>query len=106
MGYLLGRPYWGRGLATEAARVSVQYGFESLGVETIVAIVHPDNVASQRVIEKLGMSFTEEAHYFGMDCYDYSLNRSRFVEDARSWTGEGQREAPGPGHGEAMEAGR
>jgi ribosomal-protein-alanine N-acetyltransferase len=76
VGYLLGRPFWGRGLATEAAQASVRHGFEVLGLETIVAIVHPENIASQRVIEKLGMSFTGQAHYFGMPCYHYTLERT------------------------------
>jgi RimJ/RimL family protein N-acetyltransferase len=76
VGYLLDRPFWGQGLATEAARVGLQYGFEDSGLETIVAIVHPENVGSQRVIEKLGMSFTGRAHYFGMDCYRYSMRHA------------------------------
>jgi RimJ/RimL family protein N-acetyltransferase len=73
VGYLLGKPFWGQGLATEGAQASLQYGFEDLGLETVVAIVHPENVASQRVIEKLGMSFTSQAHYFGMPCYHYAI---------------------------------
>jgi RimJ/RimL family protein N-acetyltransferase len=75
VGYLLDQAFWGRGLATEAAKACLQYGFENLNVKTIVAIVHPENVASQRVIEKLGMSFVDQAHYFGMDCYRYSVER-------------------------------
>lgn len=75
VGYLLGQPFWGQGLATEAAQACVQYGFEQLGLETIVGIVHPENVASQRVIEKLGLSFVDRTRYFGMDCYHYRMER-------------------------------
>jgi RimJ/RimL family protein N-acetyltransferase len=82
VGYLLGKAFWGKGLATEAARTCLQYGFENLEVETIVAIVHPENVASQRVIEKLGMAFVEQARYFGMDCYRYSIERPSFAPAA------------------------
>ena len=78
VGFLLSKAYWGQGLATEAAQASLQYGFERLGLETIVAIVHPQNIASQRVIEKLGMSFTNEAHYFGMAVYRYQIDSSSF----------------------------
>lgn len=74
--YLLGKPFWGRGLATEAARASLRYGFEHLEIETIVGIVHPDNLASRRVLEKVGLSFVERAHYFGMDVLRYTLDRS------------------------------
>ncbi len=76
--YLLSRAYWRQGLATEAARASLRFGFEELKLETIIALVHPENRASRGVIEKLAMSFVDQAHYFGMDLYRYSL-------DASSW---------------------
>jgi ribosomal-protein-alanine N-acetyltransferase len=76
--YLLGKAFWGKGLATEAAQASLQFGFENFELESIVAIVHPENIASQRVIEKLGMSFVDRTHYFGMDCYRYTIDRSSF----------------------------
>jgi ribosomal-protein-alanine N-acetyltransferase len=75
VGYLLGKPFWGQGLATEGARASLSFGFDDLGLGTIVAIVHPENVASQRVIEKLNMTLTGQAHYFGMACYRYAIAR-------------------------------
>lgn len=78
VGYLLSKAFWGKGLATEAAQVCVQYGFENFPFESIVAIVHPENIASQRVIEKLGMSFIDRSHYFGMDCYRYAIERPAF----------------------------
>jgi RimJ/RimL family protein N-acetyltransferase len=81
--YLLGQAFWGKGLATEAARACVQYGFENVGLESIVGIVHPENIASQRVIEKLGMSFVDQSTYFGMECYRYSMDRSSF--DPEAW---------------------
>jgi len=77
--YLLDKAFWGKGLATEAAQASLQYGFQELELECIIAIVHPDNMASQRVIAKLGMSFVDQAHYFGMDCYRYSLELSSYA---------------------------
>jgi ribosomal-protein-alanine N-acetyltransferase len=75
VGYLLGKQFWGKGYATEGARVGLDYGFKTLKLERIVGIVHPENVASQRVLEKLGMTLTGPAHYFGMDCYHYSVER-------------------------------
>lgn len=84
VGFLLSRSYWGKGLATEAARASLRYGFEELGLGSIVAIVHPENRASRRVIEKLGMSFVDQAQYFGMDCYRYSMARSYFRTKAKT----------------------
>jgi len=77
--YLLSRPYWGKGLATEAAWAAAQFGFQTLGLQRLVAIAHVENAASQRVIEKLGMSFVEQLHLWGIECYRYSLPRAAFV---------------------------
>lgn len=71
--YLLSRAYWGQGLATEGAKASLSYGFEQLKLESIVAIVHREHVASQRVVKKLGINSVHEAHYFGMDVYRYLI---------------------------------
>jgi ribosomal-protein-alanine N-acetyltransferase len=78
VGFLLGKPFWKRGFATEAARFSLEHGFEILSMETIVAIVHPENAASIHVIEKLGMAFDKRTRYFDMDCFRYYLNRASF----------------------------
>ena len=78
--YLLSQSNWGKGLATEGARASLKYGFEELGLKNIVGIVHPKNGASQRVLEKLGMEFTSETQYFGMDCYHYLIKHSGYEQ--------------------------
>jgi RimJ/RimL family protein N-acetyltransferase len=46
---------WGKGYATEAAKACLEYGFEKLDAEKIIAFVHPENIASNRVLEKTGM---------------------------------------------------
>ncbi|MGQ0431499.1 MAG: GNAT family N-acetyltransferase [Microthrixaceae bacterium] len=48
-------PMWGQGLATESARLLIQFGFERLGLHRISAGHHPDNVGSGRVLERVGM---------------------------------------------------
>lgn len=55
LGYWIGVPYWGRGIATEAAGAVMQYGFETLGLNRIFAECYAENVASLRVLGKLGM---------------------------------------------------
>lgn len=55
LGYWIGVPYWGKGIATEAAREVVRYGFENLGLHRIFANCYVGNTASQRVLERLGM---------------------------------------------------
>lgn len=55
LGYDLAPDVWGRGLATEAARAVMKQAFGPLGVDHVVAVVNPDHVASQRVLEKAGL---------------------------------------------------
>lgn len=56
LGYWVGKPYWGRGYCTEAARAIVQYGFEVLGLHRIYSSHFSNNLASGRVMQKIGMS--------------------------------------------------
>ena len=55
IGWRLVPEAWGRGIATEAACPLVEYGFGSLGLAAIDAVIHADNHASRRVAEKIGM---------------------------------------------------
>jgi RimJ/RimL family protein N-acetyltransferase len=55
MGYWVGRPYWNQGVATEAGRALLAFGFDALHLNRIDALVFPRNPASARVLEKLGM---------------------------------------------------
>jgi ribosomal-protein-alanine N-acetyltransferase len=55
LGYMLRRPFWGQGLATEAARAVMAHAFSALELSHLFAMVRPDNRASIHVLEKLGM---------------------------------------------------
>jgi RimJ/RimL family protein N-acetyltransferase len=55
IGYVIRRAAWGHGYATEAARLVIAFGFEQLGLHRIGATCAPENLASVRVLEKLGM---------------------------------------------------
>ncbi len=63
LAYRLMRAYWGRGLATEAAIASVQFG--QLGLKRIVGLVMPENVASIRVLEKAALRYAETVAFWG-----------------------------------------
>ncbi len=56
LGYRLRRGAWGRGYATEGSRALIHKGFTELGVQRVVATTYQDNLASRRVMEKLGMT--------------------------------------------------
>ncbi len=55
--YGLSSDHWGRGLASEAAAALVDHSFHALGLERIVGIVYPENAASRRVLEKIGLTY-------------------------------------------------
>ena len=62
IGYWVGKPYWGRGIATEAARAIVEHCFTSAGFKKLTCCHFADNPASARVIEKLGFTSTGQCN--------------------------------------------
>lgn len=56
---------WGKGYATEVARAALAYGFDTLGMDLIFAITLPDNVASQAVMRRLGLTYRRRVDYKG-----------------------------------------
>jgi ribosomal-protein-alanine N-acetyltransferase len=77
LGYWLGVPYWGQGYATESARSMVDYGFDTLGLHRIYASYVTHNVASGRVLRKIGMRHEglmrehvcKWGTFYDIDCY-------------------------------------
>lgn len=59
--YTIARSYWHQGLATEAARAIRDYAFETLNLSRLICFIDPQNLASQRVAEKIGMYFEKQA---------------------------------------------
>lgn len=57
LGYWIGKPFWGRGYATAAGRLLLQFGFDDLHIGRIVAWCLVSNPASRRVLEKLGFNY-------------------------------------------------
>ena len=76
IGWRLAKEYWGRGLATEAARAVLKHGFESLGFQRIIATVQSPNRASMRVVEKLGMKAESSFHRNGREVILFSISRA------------------------------
>ncbi len=77
--YLLDKNYWGQGLATEAARAILEYGFKSLGLSRLICLIDPQNVASQKVAERIGMTLERAVDGIegdGIPTLIYSIARS------------------------------
>jgi ribosomal-protein-alanine N-acetyltransferase len=79
VGYRLARRFWGIGLATEAARACLHYGFEQLGLERIVAVIQPGNIQSQSVARKIGLRYIRNARFYQTDVEYYASTREEFT---------------------------
>jgi len=77
IGYELARTWWNRGFMTEAVSAMLKFGFETIGLHSIEAGIHPDNIGSRRVLEKLG--FVREG-YFHEKYFD--TERNGFIDEA------------------------
>ena len=73
--YTITREYWGQGLATEAAQAILHYGFEKLERSRLICLIEPENEASKRVAEKIGMNFENETHDELGTFFVYSINK-------------------------------
>ncbi len=78
--YLLSHEAWGRGYATEAARAAVSFGFESAALGEIIGLVHPENLASIRVLEKCGLRYADRIQLWGMELCRYRINRAGYQD--------------------------
>ena len=83
LGYRLARRTWGRGLATEGARASLAYGFEELALPEIIGRVMPENTASVRVLEKLGLERTGTVEDEGATTAKYVITRDAYLARRR-----------------------
>ncbi|MFN2202535.1 MAG: GNAT family N-acetyltransferase, partial [Caldilineaceae bacterium] len=73
LGYRFFPEFWGHGLATEAGEASIDFARSTLGLQRLVAMVHPENVASARVLTKLGFTIERSLRYSGVPDIDVNL---------------------------------
>lgn len=89
IGWRLLHRWWGHGIATEAAQDVVEWAFGDVGLEELLSIRHVDNLASGRVMEKLGFQFDRETR---VPVHDQPVSVWRLTADGFS-------RPPGGGHG-------
>lgn len=84
IGYVLNRRFWGNGIASEAARAVITFGFEVLGLDLIYAKFIPENKGSRRVLEKCHMHYDTRQHS-SVECKGrmvdvdvYSISRAEY----------------------------
>jgi len=70
---------WGKGIATEAARKVLDLGFRTFEFDPIVAVTHPKNVGSQKVLENIGLKTDGTKFQYGLEQNYYSLGRDEYL---------------------------
>ncbi|MBI4854445.1 MAG: GNAT family N-acetyltransferase [Acidobacteria bacterium] len=83
VGYRLARAFWGKGLATEAAKACINYGFNKLSLPEIVAVIDPENIASHKVIEKVGLKYEKMAYFYAKDLSYYKITKAMFLDSLK-----------------------
>ncbi|MGG1593036.1 GNAT family N-acetyltransferase [Terribacillus saccharophilus] len=76
VGYWIAPAYWGMGFATEAATAFRDIAFERLNEDRIIALIYPDNIASCRVAEKLGMHIWKEIERHNKEVLVYTKEKT------------------------------
>lgn len=82
VGWLVARPRWGEGLATEGARAALAHAFTAVGAERVISAILPDNAASIRVAEKIGERYAERRPLQGHEVAIYALTRAAWQRPA------------------------
>lgn len=75
VGWTLARECWGRGYATEGARRMLAHAFTEMGREHVISLIHPENLASIRVAERVGETLEGETELMGIPVLVYGISR-------------------------------
>lgn len=80
VGYAIAKDFWRKGFATEAAARFLEYAFQNLNPEKVVAVAEPKNIASRRVMEKIGMSPVKIAEFYSRPLIQYAIFKDEFLK--------------------------
>jgi len=84
IGYFLKRSAWGRGYATEVCKRLLQFAFQELPLNEVVASIDEDNVASKKVLEKSGLIDRGRTRCYGKDSPIYRITRDEWSKSRQS----------------------
>ncbi|MBU2526472.1 MAG: GNAT family N-acetyltransferase [Bacteroidetes bacterium] len=78
LGYRLIRKYWGQGIASESAIASIDYAFNILNLEEVYAAAGCENIASNKIIQKVGLNFIQTFYYEDLKCNWYKIDKNGY----------------------------
>lgn len=78
IGWSIRREFWRQGFATEAAKAAIEYAFTDMEQSEIISLIHPDNIASRRVAEKVGETVSQTTEVMENKVLIYKLTRDRW----------------------------
>lgn len=79
IGYRFREEQWGKGFATEGGKRILTYAFQELELHRVLAVAMEENLASIRVMQKLGMKYLHRGRYYGRTCVCYATTRKVFL---------------------------
>jgi ribosomal-protein-alanine N-acetyltransferase len=83
IGWWIARGHWGHGLATEAAQCALRDAFERVELKRIISVARPENTASVRIMQKLGLELECGFESEGIRLLRYSIDQSRYPASGR-----------------------
>lgn len=83
IGYILKKSAWGKGYATEATNRLLKFAFEETPLEELVATTDPENIASQRVLEKCGLVYEGMRRAYAEECPGFRITRQQWLDNSQ-----------------------
>jgi [ribosomal protein S5]-alanine N-acetyltransferase len=80
IGYRLKRKYWGQGIGTETALITLNYAFKILQVNEVYAAASCENVGSNKILQKIGLNLIETFYYDDIKCNWYKIDKDGFEQ--------------------------
>ena len=82
LGYAFVPAAWGRGIATEAARATLDFSFQNSDLDHVAGITFPGNLASKKVLTNCGFRYLREDHFYGVDVSYFAISREERMTSA------------------------